>query len=65
MYVVGTAITYYLRVIRMSWSMVSNAAEGQENRDMIVSVSRWHLRDDRERTAELFQWGGVYNRLTG
>ena len=30
------------RVIRMSWSMVSNAA-GQEDRDRIVSVSRWHL----------------------
>jgi len=32
------------RVIRMSWSMVSNGAEkGQEDRDRIVSVSRWHL----------------------
>jgi len=39
--------------------------KGQEDRDRIVSVSRWHLWDDDECTAEQFQWSGVYNRLIG
>ena len=39
-----------------------------EDRDRIVSVSRWHLYDDHEciqYRLELFQWSGAYNRLTG
>ena len=35
-----------------------------QDRDRIVSVNRLHLWDDHECTAELFQWSGVYNRLT-
>ena len=54
------------RVIWMSWLMVSNAAErsSRQRQDSFcepMAFMRWSWMY----TAELFQWSGAYNRLTG
>ena len=54
------------RVIWMSWLMVSNAAErsSRQRQDSFcepMAFMRWSWMY----TAQLFQWSGAYNRLTG
>jgi len=49
--------------IRMSWSMVSKAAERSRRQRLYVIQS--HLSDDHEYTKEQFQWNDAYSKQIG